>query len=83
MEQLATAIGILGVIVNLTAYGLLSSGRLQASQARYQLLNILGTTGILISLAVQWNLPSFMANIAWLAIGVVAWVRIVRKGRRP
>lgn len=81
MESLATIIGLVGVAVNLAAYGMLSSGKLKASDALYQYLNIAGTTGLLISLFAQWNLPSFVANMAWLLIGIVGLIRIRRLGR--
>ena len=76
-----TLLGIAGVVVNLIAYGLLSSGRLGATDLRYQLMNIMGTIGILLSLFVQWNLSSFVLNVAWLLIGIVGVIRIYRIGR--
>lgn len=79
--MLATAIGIAGVIINLIAYGMVTSGRMKASEARYQIINILGTSGILISLTAQWNLASFVTNVAWLLIGVAGLVRIYRLRR--
>ena len=76
MEILATAIGIAGVIINLIAYGMVTTGRMKASEVRYQIINILGTSGILISLTAQWNFASFVTNVAWLLIGVAGLVRI-------
>lgn len=78
MEIFLVIMGLLGVAINLVAYALLTSGRLLASDARYQLINILGTGGILLSLLAQWNLPSFVANVAWLIIGMAGLVRIKR-----
>lgn len=71
-------VGVLGALINLVAYGLMTTGRVRAQEMRYQLMNIVGTTGILLSLLAQWNLPSFLLNLAWLAIGVVAVLRIMR-----
>ncbi len=82
MDSLYTIIGIVGVVVNLTAYGLITSGRLGTGDARYQLLNIFGTCGLLISLIAQWNLPSFIANVAWLMIGIIGLIRILYLRRR-
>ena len=79
METGVVIIGLLGVAIVLAAYGLLSSGRLKADEARYQWLNVVGTVCILISLTGQWNLASFVANAAWLMIGLVGLVRIYRK----
>ncbi|MES2985418.1 MAG: cyclic nucleotide-binding protein [Pseudomonadota bacterium] len=79
---LFTVIGLIGVVGVLAAYGLLSSGRVKADEARYQWLNIAGTAGILISLGAQWNFASFVANAAWLLIGLVGLGRIYLKRRR-
>jgi hypothetical protein len=76
---LFTVIGLLGVAIVLTAYGLLASARLKADDARYQWLNIAGTIGILVSLIAQWNLASFIANAAWLCIGMIGLARIYLK----
>lgn len=77
MDAVFTAIGLMGVVVNLIAYGLLTAGRLQAGALRYQLINVLGTTGILLSLIAQWNLPVFLCNIAWLLIALTGIARII------
>lgn len=76
---LPTLIGILGVIGVLVAYGLMTAGRWAADSARYQWLNVIGTTGILTSLIDAWNVAAFVANTAWIAIGIVSLVRIYRK----
>ncbi|MFZ4540503.1 MAG: CBU_0592 family membrane protein [Rickettsiales bacterium] len=81
MASLITLIGLLGVAINLVAYGMLSAGRIKATQTRYQVMNIAGTTGILLSLLVQWNLASFVMNLAWLLISIVGLIRIARIGR--
>lgn len=78
MEMFLVTVGVLGALINLVAYGLMTTGRVRAQEMRYQLMNIVGTTGILLSLLAQWNLPSFLLNLAWLAIGVVAVLRIMR-----
>ena len=78
MEQIMTGIGLIGVAGVIAAYGLLSSGRWRADEARYQLLNIGGTVGVLLSLLVEWNQPSFILNSAWLVIGLVGLFRLRR-----
>lgn len=79
METLYTAIGLTGVATVLFAYGALTLGKLHADTPRYQWLNIIGTTGILISLLGQWNLPAFIANLAWITIGIVSLLRMRRR----
>lgn len=81
IEHLPTLLGLIGVAINLTAYGLLSAGRMKASEARYQIVNIVGTTGILLSLITQWNLPIFISNMAWLLIAIFGLARIIRLRR--
>ena len=79
MASVYVSIGMGGVLIVLLAYGLLSTGRVAADSARYQWLNIIGTAGILISLLGQWNVAAFVANVAWILIGIVALVRQTRK----
>ena len=79
MDSIVTALGLVGVGIVLLAFGLVSSGRIAASNARYQLMNILGTVGVLLSLIAQWNLSSFILNAAWLVIGIVGLIRITRR----
>ena len=79
MASVYVSIGMGGVLIVLLAYGLLSTGRVAADSARYQWLNITGTAGILISLLGQWNVAAFVANVAWILIGIVALVRQTRK----
>ena len=74
--SLFTAIGLVGAAVALIAYGLVTTGRVSTHSARYQWLNIGATAGILLSLVDQWNMPAFLANIAWLTIGVVSLLRM-------
>ena len=79
MEQLAIVIGIIGVVINLVAYGMLTRGKLRANEAHYQLLNLLGTCGILVSFLAEWNVASFVMNIAWLLICLFALLRMYLK----
>ena len=74
-----TIIGLIGVTINLVAYGLVTTGHMKASEARYQVMNIVGTSGLLVSLVAQWNLAVFLLNIAWLAISITSYARIRRQ----
>lgn len=82
MEPVFTVAGLLGVFINLGAYALLTSGKLKATNPRYQLANIAGTSGILLSLMVEWNLASVLLNMAWLTIGLVGLMRIFLMRRK-
>lgn len=76
--SLATAIGYLGVVIVLIAYALLASGRLSNNDWRYPVLNIVGTLGIVVSLFEQWNLPSMVSQLVWIAISIVGIMRIAK-----
>ncbi len=78
---LPTIIGMFGVLTVLIAYGAMTLGRIASDSLQYQWLNIIGTAGILISLIDQWNLPAYVANVAWIGIGALSLVRIYRKKR--
>jgi hypothetical protein len=82
MEDVFIALGLLGVAINLIAYGLLTAGKLRADALSYQVINVCGTTGILLSLIAQWNLPVFISNIAWLLIALVGVARILLNQKR-
>ena len=82
MDALLTYTGLFGVALVLLGYGLLSTGKLNSGQARYQALNVLAATCILLSLIPQWNLASFLLNVAWVSIGLFALVRMAVKRKR-
>jgi uncharacterized membrane protein len=76
MQHAATLIGLVGVAAVLAAYALVSLGRWAGTQPRYQWLNLAGTFAILYSLLYSWNLPSFIAQCAWIVISIIGLVRI-------
>lgn len=76
---LTTLIGLVGVFTVIIAYGLMTAGKISAQSKPYQWLNVLGTAGILISLIDQWNLPAFIANAAWIMIGIFSLIRLYRR----
>ncbi len=82
MEPYATEIGLLGVGIVMLAYGMYAAGKLASTDWRYPLLNIAGTVGILISLLYQWNLPSFVIQIVWIALSLVGLARIFWRRHR-
>ena len=69
--------GYLGVALVLLAYFLLQAHKLQGHGLVYQLMNVLGAVGVLLSLvfgAVPMNWPAFLMQVAWIAIGVYGMV---------
>jgi hypothetical protein len=63
-------LGTLGAFSIIAAYALLQSGRWQSQQARYSVCNALGAALILVSLAVEPNVPSIVIESFWLLISV-------------
>ncbi len=82
MEAYGTEIGLIGVALVALTYGLYASGKIKSTDWSYPILNITGTTCILISVLYQWNLPSFVAQIAWIILSLVGMARIVWSKRR-
>ncbi len=78
---IADAIGLIGVIAYLSAYGLLQMGVLKVEDARYALLNGIGAIAILYSLIFDFNLPSFITQSAWLILTIAGYVR--SRSKRP
>lgn len=78
MAFLIEAIGWLGAVCVLAAYGLVSTGKADARSTVYQMLNIGGALGLVVN--AWWNgaIPSAIVNVIWIGIGVYA----VLKARR-
>lgn len=76
MEQIAVGIGLLGAVVVLAAYFMLSAGKMRADTYVYPLMNMLGSICVLISLGWQWNLASAIINGTWVLISLVGMWRI-------
>ena len=68
--------GWYGVVVILLAYGLLSFGYLSAESLTYQLLNGTGALGIMIDALHAKNYQPAVLNIIWIAIAVIAIVKM-------
>jgi len=69
-------------VLILTAYLLLSAGRLTGQSLTYQLMNVVGAAGFVINGWWHGALPSAALNVLWLLIGTVASFSILRRGQR-
>jgi hypothetical protein len=79
-EQLAVeVVGWAGAVLILLAYLLLSAGRLTGQSLTYQAMNVLGAAGFVVNGWWHRALPSAVLNILWLAIGVFASWRILKR----
>jgi hypothetical protein len=79
-EQLGVEIvGWAGAVLILLAYLLLSAGRLTGQSLTYQAMNVFGAAGFVVNGWWHRALPSAVLNILWLAIGVFASWRILKR----
>ena len=76
-------IGLLGTLMVLAAFFLLQAGRLAGTGIAYQLLNLFGAGGVLVSLLGKFNLSVFLLEATWVAISAYGIARTLRARRRP
>ena len=70
--------GYLGVALVLLAFLLLQAHKLRGNGLIYQLMNVLGAVGVILSLSFSAgpiNWPAFLMQVAWIVIGVYGIVR--------
>ncbi|MBV8341595.1 MAG: hypothetical protein JO173_04375 [Gammaproteobacteria bacterium] len=67
--------GWCGAVLLLSAYGLLSSGRLREESLSYHLMNILGGVGFAVNSGYNGALPSAAMNLIWIGIGLYALIQ--------
>lgn len=74
--------GYIGVLLVLLAYFLLQARKLHGNKLVYQLMNILGAFGVLLSLTFgSFNWSAFLLEVAWIAIGIYGIARGVQLKR--
>ena len=77
-------IGIAGTLMVLAAFFLLQAGRLTGTGLVYQLLNLFGAGGVLVSLIGQFNVSVFLLEAVWVAISAYGIVRSLKaRAKRP
>lgn len=72
MKLAVEVIGWIGAALILSAYALLSGGRLRADSLTYHLMNMLGAAGFVVNSGWNGALPSAALNVIWIGIGVYA-----------
>lgn len=77
--KIANPVGLVGVVLILIAYFLLSTGRWISHSIKFQFLNFIGAWMILYSLYFYWNLSSVVIELAWIVISVMGMVRIIKQ----
>ena len=74
--------GWIAAVLILTAYGLLSAGKLNGKSVAYQVMNIVGAIGFVINTGYNGAIPSAVLNVIWVGIGVWALFKIrMSRGR--
>lgn len=79
MRLAIEVIGWIGATLILSAYALLSAGRLQGNSRTYHLMNIFGAIGFVVNSGWNGAYPSAGLNIVWIGIGAYALLQ----RRRP
>lgn len=76
-------IGLFGVSFILMAYFLINTNRIKPDNIRYQLLNLVGSLLILVSLFFHWNTSSVVIEIAWAFISLLGIQRSFQTRQTP
>ena len=82
MKLVVEIAGWIAAVLILTAYALLSAGKLTGKSVAYQVMNIVGAIGFVINTGYNGAIPSAVLNIIWVGIGVWALFKIrMNRGR--
>ena len=75
-------VGLLGTVMILGGFALLQAGKLSGTGLVYQLLNLFGAIGILLSLLGKFNLSVFLLEIAWVAVSLYGIARSFKSSNK-
>jgi hypothetical protein len=76
-------VGLVGTLMVLLAFFLLQAGRVAGTGIAYQLLNLFGAAGVLVSLVGSFNPAVFLLELTWVLISGYGIARTMRARRRP
>ena len=77
-------VGWAGMALLISAYALVTAGRLHGPSLVFQLMNLVGGAFLMVNSAYYGAWPSAALNLVWVAIGVIGLVRAaLRAGRVP
>lgn len=71
-------IGNIGVFLIIFSYLLLQTGKIISSDIRYSLMNALGASLVIISLAENFNMSAFVIEAFWVAISLIGILKYLR-----
>jgi paired small multidrug resistance pump len=76
-------IGIAGTVMVLGGFLLLQAGRVSGTAIPYQLINLFGSGGVLVSLMGKFNMSVFVLELTWMLISVYGIVRTLKARGKP
>lgn len=82
LRYLPDALGIVGVVLVLSYYFLLQTGKCQANSLAFSMGNFVGSILLLISLWFSWNIASVSIELAWCLISLFGIIRYFRGSNR-
>lgn len=82
LQTLATIGGIVGVVLMVVAYFLISTEKVNGRSMLFHSLNFTGASLVLVSLLFDWNLPAFLIECVWMAISAFGLWRSWRLRRK-
>ena len=82
METLANIGGIIGVVLMVVAYFLISTEKVNGRSPLFHSLNLVGASLVLVSLLFDWNLPAFLIEVVWVSISSFGLIRSMRLRRK-
>ena len=68
-------VGWIGSILVIAAYALNIYGKLSPESIPYYVLNIAGSTGLIINTVYHHAIPSVVVNVVWIGIALIALVK--------
>ena len=71
-------VGLVGTLMVLLAFFLLQAGRVVGTGIVYQLLNLFGAAGVLVSLLGSFNPAVFLLELTWVLISAYGIMRTLR-----
>jgi hypothetical protein len=75
MHQLSNIIGLIGVCFVLVAYFLSQAGIWASDDTLFLFGNLLGSLCVIVSLVYNWNISSFIIEVAWTIITIYGMVK--------
>ena len=78
-EMFVEIVGWVGMILILAAYGLITTNRVKSDTFSYQLMNALGSIGLIINALYNEAYPLFVLNVIWEMIALFGLYKSFKK----